>query len=150
MLVIQLAGNKGYFKVGPVEAAPNAYEIMDCLQCDDIVSDAIHISNILDKYFQEHYMSDHDVKQVADTRLSAQKLSCRAIQCLRSANIKTVYDLQRVTPGDLMKIRNLGKKTFAEIAKFMDGYGLHFGHESLKVSKNEFGRYDWQLRTKEI
>ncbi len=42
-------------------------------------------------------------------------LSVRAYNCLKKANINTVGDLLKYKPQDLLKVRNLGRKTLKEI-----------------------------------
>ncbi len=51
-------------------------------------------------------------------------LSVRAFNCLKRANINTVGQLIQMTPEDMMKARNLGQKSMAEITSKLDQLGL--------------------------
>ncbi len=53
-------------------------------------------------------------------------LSVRSTNCLRRAGIGTIDDLCRRTEDDMMKIRNLGRKSLDEIKKKLSGMGLGF------------------------
>ncbi len=52
------------------------------------------------------------------------ELSVRSYNCLKRANINTVEDLINKTPGDMMKVRNLGKKSLDEVLKKLEDMGL--------------------------
>ena len=43
------------------------------------------------------------------------ELSVRSFNCLKRAGINTVDDLINKSPEDMMKVRNLGKKSFDEV-----------------------------------
>jgi hypothetical protein len=60
------------------------------------------------------------------TRLIDTDLSVRALNCLKSAEIKTVSDLIRLKKTDLLKFRNFGRKTLREIEDLLDDNGLTF------------------------
>jgi len=51
-------------------------------------------------------------------------LSVRAFNCMRSLNVKFVYDLINCSRLDLQKQRNMGKKTIDEISDMLESYGL--------------------------
>ncbi len=51
-------------------------------------------------------------------------LSVRSEFCLKRAGIETVGELITKTEQDLRKIRNLGKKSLAEIIKKLDSMNL--------------------------
>ncbi len=55
------------------------------------------------------------------------ELSVRSANCLKSGNIKTLYDLVTKTEGEMLKFRNFGRKSLNEIAEILDGMGLTFG-----------------------
>jgi DNA-directed RNA polymerase subunit alpha len=61
------------------------------------------------------------------------ELSVRSSNCLKAAKIKTLGDLVRKTESEMLKYRNFGKKSLAELAKVLEGYGLHFGTEVDKI-----------------
>lgn len=51
-------------------------------------------------------------------------LSVRSYNCLRRAGINTVKDLIEKTEDDMLKVRNLGKKSLEEVMKKIDDLGL--------------------------
>ena len=53
-------------------------------------------------------------------------LSVRSFNCLKRAGIATVMELTNRTEEDMMKVRNLGKKSLKEVKEKLDGIGLHF------------------------
>ena len=57
------------------------------------------------------------------------ELSVRSYNCLKRANINTVEDLISKTPSDMMKVRNLGKKSLDEVLKKLDDMGLSLKNE---------------------
>ena len=55
------------------------------------------------------------------------KLSARALNCLVNAHITTLADLVVRTETELLRTRNLGRKTIFEIKEFLSGRGLSLG-----------------------
>ena len=51
-------------------------------------------------------------------------LSVRSYNCLKRANINTVADLARKSEEDMMKVRNLGRKSLEEVKKKLIELGL--------------------------
>ena len=51
-------------------------------------------------------------------------LSVRAYNCLKRAGINTVQELTLMRPEDLMKVRNLGKKSMEEVVQKLQALGL--------------------------
>ena len=51
-------------------------------------------------------------------------LSVRSFNCLKRANINTVADLINKTGEDMMKVRNMGKKSLDEVQKTLEMMGL--------------------------
>ena len=64
------------------------------------------------------------------------ELSVRSHNCLRSANIKTLADLVRRNESELLKFRNFGRKSLAELSQIVDEYGLTFGMDVDKYLKD--------------
>jgi len=52
------------------------------------------------------------------------ELSVRSYNCLKRANIHTVEDLTKKTEDDMLKVRNLGKKSLDEVIYKLSTYGL--------------------------
>ena len=51
-------------------------------------------------------------------------LSVRSLNCLKRAGISTLGDLSQKTEDDMIKVRNLGKKSLDEIIFKLESYGL--------------------------
>ena len=60
------------------------------------------------------------------------ELSVRSFNCLKRAGINTVEELCNRTPEDMMKVRNLGRKSLDEVlSKLAElGLSLNQGEES--------------------
>lgn len=54
-------------------------------------------------------------KKVLDMTIEEMDLSVRSYNCLKRANIHTVEDLTKKTEDDMLKVRNLGKKSLDEV-----------------------------------
>jgi len=57
------------------------------------------------------------------------ELSVRSNNCLKMANIKTLFDLVRRSEADMLKYKNFGRKSLREISEILEGMGLQFGME---------------------
>ncbi|MBE6895594.1 MAG: DNA-directed RNA polymerase subunit alpha [Ruminococcaceae bacterium] len=53
-------------------------------------------------------------------------LSVRSFNCLKRAGINTVDDLINKSPEEMMRVRNLGKKSLEEVIVKLESYGLQF------------------------
>ena len=51
-------------------------------------------------------------------------LSVRSFNCLKRAGINTVSELTAKTEDEMMKVRNLGKKSLEEVQEKLDELGL--------------------------
>ncbi|HXG00619.1 MAG TPA: DNA-directed RNA polymerase subunit alpha C-terminal domain-containing protein, partial [Bacteroidota bacterium] len=60
------------------------------------------------------------------------ELSVRSHNCLRAANIRTIADLVRRDEAELLKFRNFGRKSLAELSEIIEREQLKFG---MDVSK---------------
>ncbi len=56
------------------------------------------------------------------------ELSVRSFNCLKRAGINTVEELCNKTPDDMMKVRNLGRKSLEEVLAKLDELGLSLNH----------------------
>jgi DNA-directed RNA polymerase subunit alpha len=59
--------------------------------------------------------------------ISELELSVRSSNCLREARIKTIGDLVKKSELEMLKYRNFGKKSLAEINKILSEMGLSLG-----------------------
>ena len=68
-----------------------------------------------------------ELQEKLKTPISELELSVRSANCLREAKILTIGELVEKTPQELLKYRNFGKKSLAEIDELLHGMGLQLG-----------------------
>ncbi len=68
-------------------------------------------------------------EKVLEMSIEELELSVRSFNCLKRAGIATVEDLINKTESDMMKVRNLGKKSFDEVTAKLHSLGLDFAQE---------------------
>ena len=62
--------------------------------------------------------------KIREMSIEDMDLSVRSYNCLKRANIHTVDDLTKKTEDDMLKVRNLGKKSLDEVIAKLIGLGL--------------------------
>lgn len=62
--------------------------------------------------------------QILQMTIEEMDLTVRSYNCLKRANIHTVEDLTKKTEEDMLKVRNLGKKSLDEVIFKLESYGL--------------------------
>ena len=67
---------------------------------------------------------DDKQQQILKMVIEEMDLSVRSYNCLKRANIHTVEDLTKKTEDDMLKVRNLGRKSLDEVINKLDSYGL--------------------------
>ena len=72
---------------------------------------------------------DPSVK-ILETSIDDLDFSVRAYNCLKRANILTLKDLVDKSENEMMKIRNLGKKSLKEVMDKVKDMGLNFSDEN--------------------
>ncbi|HUI66441.1 MAG TPA: DNA-directed RNA polymerase subunit alpha [Bacteroidota bacterium] len=75
------------------------------------------------------------IRKVLLTPVDELELSVRSHNCLRAANIKTIADLVRREESELLKFRNFGRKSLAELAEIIEAEKLSFGMDVSKYLK---------------
>ena len=68
-------------------------------------------------------------EKVLEMSIEELELSVRSFNCLKRAGIATVEDLTAKTEADMMKVRNLGKKSFDEVTAKLHSLGLDFASD---------------------
>ena len=68
-------------------------------------------------------------EKVLETSIEELELSVRSFNCLKRAGIATVEDLTNKSESDMMKVRNLGKKSLDEVIAKLHSLGLGFAEE---------------------
>ena len=67
--------------------------------------------------------------KVLELTIEELDLSVRSFNCLKRANINTVEDLISKTEDEMMKVRNLGRKSLEEVINKLAMMGLHLADE---------------------
>ena len=68
--------------------------------------------------------SEDSKERVLEMTIEELDLSVRSFNCLKRAGINTVEDLTTKTEEDMMKVRNLGKKSLDEVINKLHSFGL--------------------------
>ena len=77
------------------------------------------------------------MRKLLKTSLSELDLSVRAYNCLKAADVKTLGDLVQLEISDMMKFRNFGKKSLAELEQLVAEKNLTFGMDLGKYKLEE-------------
>ncbi len=67
---------------------------------------------------------ENDTAKIMEMTIEDLDLSVRSFNCLKRANINTVADLTEKTEDDMIKVRNLGRKSLEEVKKKLQELGL--------------------------
>ena len=67
--------------------------------------------------------------KVLELTIEELDLSVRSFNCLKRANINTVEDLISKTEDEMMKVRNLGRKSLEEVINKLAMMGLHLADD---------------------
>ncbi|MBE5939572.1 MAG: DNA-directed RNA polymerase subunit alpha [Lachnospiraceae bacterium] len=71
-----------------------------------------------------------DKVRVLEMSIDELELSVRSYNCLKRAGINTVEELTNKTSEDMMKVRNLGRKSLDEVLNKLKDLGLHLKSEN--------------------
>jgi len=106
-----------------------------------------HFKLFSDKSMELETGADSEVEQVDEEMLHMRKLlktslhdldlSVRAYNCLKAADVKTLGELVQLEISDMMKFRNFGKKSLAELEQLVAEKGLTFGMDISKYKIDE-------------
>lgn len=67
---------------------------------------------------------DNEKEKVLEMSIDELELSVRSYNCLKRAGINTVEELCNKTSDDMMKVRNLGRKSLEEVLAKLKELGL--------------------------
>lgn len=87
------------------------------------LSDEVSNTEILEK--SEDNMSE----KILEMTIEELDLSVRAFNCLKRAGVNTVNDLINKSPEEMMKVRNLGKKSLEEVVSKLESLGFNLMKE---------------------
>lgn len=71
---------------------------------------------------------DDQKEKVLEMSIDELELSVRSYNCLKRAGINTVEELTNKTPDDMMKVRNLGRKSLEEVLAKLKELNLELNH----------------------
>lgn len=77
------------------------------------------------------------IRRILTTPVDELELSVRSHNCLKAANINTIADLVSRQENEMLKFRNFGRKSLAELTDIIDSFGLTFGMDVDKYLKAE-------------
>lgn len=93
-------------------------------------------------YIKEYENSHEEIKVLPKTNIELEDLdlSVRSWNCLRRCGVRKVEELLQICEEDLMRIRNMGKKSLKEIKDKLAKIGLELPEESIcKVYNRGYG-----------
>ena len=67
---------------------------------------------------------EDNTSKVMEMTIEDLDLSVRSYNCLKRAEINTVADLMQKSEDDMIKVRNLGRKSLEEVKKKLQELGL--------------------------
>ncbi len=88
--------------------------------------------NLTDDAMKAEIMVDRQEtikEKVLEMTIEDLDLSVRSFNCLKRANIDTVEDLTKKTESEMIKVRNLGKKSLEEVIQKLESLGLSLKYE---------------------
>jgi DNA-directed RNA polymerase subunit alpha len=121
MLTVEVNTNK---TIKPDEAISLAAKIMNDLLAlfVDLSDDAKNTEIIVEK-------EETKKEKVLEMTIEELDLSVRSYNCLKRAGINTVEDLTNKTEEDMIKVRNLGRKSLEEVINKLNNLGLYLKKE---------------------
>jgi len=120
--------------ITPVEALTSASQILN-----DHIMMFVNFNKVTEekKEVKEEESEFQKIKKLLQMNVDELKLSVRAQNCLRSANIKTLADLVKHQEVEMLQFRNFGRKSLAELGEILHENGLTFGMDVDKYLKDE-------------
>ena len=98
---------------------------------------------------EEKDKTDKHIQEVKNTPVNQLELSVRASNCLNKAKISTLGDLTAKTEEDILKTRNFGKKSLAEIKGKLEEWGLTLGMTEADYANRKIGPKTIQKENKD-
>lgn len=103
-----------------------------------------HIEKFITEKIEEPFAKEEEevdaekqrISSLLKTSIEDLNLSVRAYNCLKSANIHTIAELVSRDEQELLKFRNFGKKSLAELVEVIEEKNLQFGMDVSKYLDN--------------
>jgi len=96
----------------------------------DVVQEEVHTSTQKDTEKER-------IKKILLTNVDDLELSVRSHNCLKAANIKNIAELVRRDEAEMLRFRNFGRKSLAELMEIVENLGLDFGMDVDKYLKDD-------------
>lgn len=77
------------------------------------------------------------IKKILLTSVDDLELSVRSHNCLKAASIRNLADLVKRDESEMLRFRNFGRKSLAELMEIVETLGLEFGMDIDKYLKEE-------------
>ena len=88
----------------------------------DLSDEAYHTEIMVEK-------DDNGTEKILEMTIEELDLSVRSFNCLKRAGINTVEDLISKSEEEMMKVRNLGKKSLEEVISKLQSLGFNLTHD---------------------
>ncbi|MEX0593913.1 MAG: DNA-directed RNA polymerase subunit alpha [Balneolaceae bacterium] len=103
-----------------------------------------HIEKFITEKIEEPFAKEEEevdaekqrITSLLKTSIEDLNLSVRAYNCLKSANINSIAELVSRDEQELLKFRNFGKKSLAELVEVIEEKNLQFGMDVSKYLDN--------------
>lgn len=130
--------------ISPQEAVHNASKILN-----EHVKYFINFEEFEEEQQQQEIIEEESkiaernrLRKILLTPVDELELSVRAHNCLKAAAIKNLADLVQLQESELLKFRNFGRKSLAELSEVVHQYGLEFGMSVEQYLKEEVKNAD--------
>ncbi len=90
------------------------------------ISQFVNLTEEVDEVEITSDRKEEDLERILEMTIEELDLSVRSYNCLKRAGINTVGELVRKPEDEMMKVRNLGKKSLEEVEQKLDELGLGF------------------------
>ena len=103
------------------------------------------VSNLNTLIQEKEYMVQQEEKSTntkLDWKIEDLNLSVRSYNCLKRANINTVGELTQKTEEEMMKVRNLGRKSLKEVVQKLREIGLDLKNSTSLFDDDDFDDED--------
>ncbi|MDA8272610.1 MAG: DNA-directed RNA polymerase subunit alpha [Deltaproteobacteria bacterium] len=89
--------------------------------------------------FENEKPKENQINENLFKNVDELELSVRSANCLKNANIKTIYELVQKTEGEMLRTKNFGRKSLNEIKEVLSTMGLNFGMklDNISIQKQE-------------
>ena len=107
--------------LGPDEAVSLAAKVLN-----EHLNLFINLSDAAEDITVMNESANEDKNRITEMQIEELELSVRSYNCLKRAGISTVGELCNKTQDEMMKVRNLGRKSLDEVVEKLSEMGLHF------------------------